>query len=52
MRSQPPSPQTQCASGSYTTRLQSTAKARYAANFIRSTTAPEISATVIAANIA
>src|SRR6185312_3393448 len=51
-RSQPPSPHTQCASGSYTSVVHAMANARYTGNRMRSTTAPEMSATVMAANIA
>ncbi len=43
---------TQCATGKYTSTAHSVAKPIHAPNFIRSATAPEISATVIAANSA
>src|SRR5687768_9113423 len=50
--SQPPDPQTQCASGAYTSVDQSRIKARNARNRMRSTIAPDTSAGVITANIA
>ena len=43
---------TQCATGKYTSTAQTVAKTIHAPNFIRSATAPEISATVMAANSA
>src|SRR5438105_501845 len=51
-RSHPPSPQTQRASGSYTSVVHARTNSRYAEKRQRSTTAPETNATVIAANIA
>src|SRR5438876_12089982 len=49
--SQPPSPQTQWASGSQTNVAQSTVKSRNAENFFRSANAPVMSAGVMTANI-
>jgi hypothetical protein len=49
--SQPPSPHTQCASGSYTMVAQRTVKSRNAENFFRSANAPVMSAGVMIANI-
>ena len=49
--SQPPSPHTQCASGSYTMVAHSTVNSRKAENFLRSAKAPVISAGVMMANI-
>ncbi len=40
-----------CASGKYTTVAQSVVKSRYEVNFMRSATAPLISAGVMIANI-
>src|SRR5690606_28952922 len=47
-----PPPQTQNATGEYTKMLHSAAKVTQAANFMRSATAPEISAVVMMANVA
>src|SRR3990172_9295145 len=49
--SQPPSPQTQWASGSSTSVAHSTVKSRNAENFLRSANAPVMSAGVMIANI-
>jgi hypothetical protein len=49
--SQPPSPQTQWASGSYTNVAQSSVNTMNAENFLRSAKAPVISAGVMIANI-
>ena len=46
----PSKAKTQCATGKYTRTAQTAAKTIHAPNFIRSATAPEIRATVIAAN--
>ena len=43
---------TQCATGKYTSTAQNTANTIHAPNFIRSATAPEIRATVMAAKSA
>src|SRR6202008_362253 len=51
LKIQPP-PQTMNASGQYTTTSQMLMKARKAENFMRSATAPRISAGVMMANIA
>ena len=48
----PSNANTQCATGKYTRTAHAAAKTIHAPNFIRSATAPEISATVIAANSA
>src|SRR6476659_3068614 len=48
----PSKAKTQCATGKYTRTAQAAAKTIHAPNFIRSAAAPEISATVIAANSA
>ena len=48
----PSNANTQCATGKYTSTAHTAAKTIHAPNFIRSATAPEISATVIAANSA
>src|SRR3954447_14803083 len=48
----PSKAKTQCATGKYTRTAQTAANTIHAPNFIRSATAPEISATVIAANSA
>ena len=48
---QPPGPQTQWATGSYTNVAQSSVNITYDENFIRSANAPEMSAGVIVANM-
>src|SRR5688500_12891703 len=48
--SQPP-PHTQCAIGQYTTSIHNEMKVTYAENRMRSTTAPEMSAAVMMANV-
>ena len=48
----PSNANTQCATGKYTSTAHAAAKTIHAPNFIRSATAPEISATVMAANSA
>ena len=48
----PSNANTQCATGKYTSTAHTAAKTIQAPNFIRSAAAPEISATVMAANSA
>ena len=47
----PPFPQSMCAAGKYTTNIHSTLKSITARNFIRSATAPIVSAGVMIAKV-